>query len=760
MGEWHRLIAVLLLLAGASASAGPAPMKLYVAKAGNDQWSGKLAEPNAERTDGPFATLERAREEIRQIKTKGALPKRGVVVEVRAGRHERSHVFELTAEDSGAPDAPIIYQGQQGKEVRISGGRCVAGWKPVRDPAILKRLSPAARANVVELDLKALGIVEYGDLGVDVAAHLQRRLARADGQGEYTMGSVPPKPGAKRPHRLEVFSNDRPMPIARGPNQGHIRIAEKLGKTIRNVRGQKSCVEGIFRYAGDYPKRWLGEKDAWVCGSWSRDWAEQRHKIDTINADTRVLSVRPPYHYYGYRTGHWFYGFNMLVELDKPGEWCIDRENGMLYFWPLEPIANGGVEVSMAPALFTLTDTAHVTIRGLLFEATRGTAVTIANGQQCRVVRCTFRNLGMHAVVVTDGRENGVVGCDMHGMGGGGIYLIGGDRKTLTPAGHYAENNHIHHYGRWDRMYRPAIVFSGVGLRASHNLIHDAPHSAIIFGGNDHLIEFNEIHSVCYESNDCGAIYAGRDWTLRGHVIRHNYFHHICGRAGLKTKGIYLDDSFAAATVVGNIFYQVTYAVFLGGGRDNVIDNNVFVDCPSAMHLDARGLGWQKPHIAGRLREANAKGTLRGIRFRDPPYSTRYPKLLTLLEDQPAFPKGNVVRRNIFWPGTGDDLRRMARGAAVKDTWWEHIDPKVRSLVTLDRNLINTDPKFVDAQAGNFQLRGDSPAWKLGFVRIPVERIGLYRDADRASWPPRHTVRRMPTPPPKPRPKAKAKAKR
>ena len=423
---------------------------------------------------------------------------------------------------------------------------------------------------------------------------------------------------------------------------------------------------------------------------------------------------------------------------------------GVLYFWPPRPVDQATVEVSMAPRLVTMTGTAHVTLRGLVFECARGTAVAMDKATRCRVVACTLRNLGMHAVTVTDGTENGVVGCDMHGMGAGGVYLVAGDRRTLVPAGHYAENNHIHHYGRWDRMYRPAIVFSGVGLRASHNLIHDAPHSAVIFGGNDHLIECNEIHSVCYESNDCGAIYAGRDWTIRGHVIRHNYLHHLYGRGGKVCRTIYLDDSFAAASVTGNVFYQTTYSIFLGGGRDNLFENNVFVDCPDALHIDARGLGWQKPHIDGRLKEVAEKGTLRGIKFREPPYSTRYPELLSLIEDEPMYPKGNVVRRNIFWPGTGENIRRQAGGTEPKDTWWDHIEQRIRHLVTVEDNLVNVDPKFVDEAGCDFQLRPDSPAWQLGFERIPVEEIGLCRDADRASWPAVHAPRPLPPSIPKP----------
>ena len=112
-----------------------------------------------------------------------------------------------------------------------------------------------------------------------------------------------------------------------------------------------------------------------------------------------------------------------------------------------------------------------------------------------------------------------------------------------------------------------------------HNLIDNAPHQAIGFAGNDHLIELNEIHTVCYESNDAGAIYAGRDWTMRGTAIRHNYFHDISGFEGRGCVGVYLDDQFSGTEVFGNLFYKVTRAAMIGGGRDCTIANNIFVDC-------------------------------------------------------------------------------------------------------------------------------------------------------------------------------------
>jgi hypothetical protein len=732
-----------------SSTFGAEPVKFYISTQGNDRWSGKLSQADVSQTDGPWATIEHARDEIRKMKATGGLPPGGITVDVLAGRYELAAPVELTADDSGTAESPIVYQARPGDVVHISGGRFIKEWKPVTDRALLDRLDPAARGKLVQTDLRSLGVTEYGDLGLDAEWKLQIWLAKIDGQGEDAMGSTYASVGKNVSPRLEVFFNDEPMPLSRWPNEGFIKMEQVLGKTEINVRGTKGCKEGVFVYEGDRPRRWVGEKDACVQGYWFRDWAQQIHKIASLDPEQRTISVAPPYHTYGYRKGQWFRGLNLLTEIDMPGEWYIDREAGVLYFWAPKPVEKGQVEVSMSPGLWKMTDTSHVTLRGLLFEAARGTAVAITGGQRCRVVACTFRNLGNHAVTVFDGTEHGVVGCDMYGMGGGGVYLVGGDRKTLTPAGHFAENNHIHHYGRWDRMYRPGIFMSGVGLRASHNLIHDAPHSAILFGGNDHLFEYNEIHNVCQESYDCGAIYAGRSWTLRGHVIQHNYLHHLCGKEGGPCNGIYLDDLFSSAVVRGNVFYQVFRPIHLGGGRDNIIENNVFVDSPKAMHLDGRALGWCGPHADRRILEATEKGTIAGVRFKEPPFSERYPQLLKLLDDEPKKPKGNVVCRNIFWQGQGENLRRAAAGTPIEDTWWNDIERKVRDLVKLEANLINEDPKFVDEKAGNFQLRADSPAWKLGFEQIPVEKIGLYRDADRASWPVSHPVR--PLPPPAPR---------
>ena len=664
---------------------------MYVAPNGNDAWSGRHAEPRDH--DGPLATLEHARDEIRRLKKQGPLPA-GVIVEIRGGVYELARPLELSAQDSGTEDAPIVYRARPGEEVRLVGGVQVKDFKPVTDPNVLSRLEEPTRGRVLQANLKALGVTDFGEV-------------------------------ATGNNRLEVFFQDRPMTLARWPNEGFVHMGELVGGAPHRIHGIPGDKIGRFVYEGDRPKRWIQEKDIWLHGYWFWDWADQRQKVESIDTAQHVIALAPPYHHYGYRKGQWYYALNLLSELDRPGEWYLDRSSGILYFWPPAPLDQGKALVSVMPHLVRMTDVSHVTLLGLILEACRGSAVLVRDGTGVQIVGCTIRNVGSWAVEMS-GRHSRVVGCDIYETGDGGIVLHGGDRKTLTPAGLVAENNHIHHYSRWNRISRPAVSLDGVGHRAAYNLIDNAPHQAIFFSGNDHLIEFNEIHSVCYESNDAGAIYAGRNWTMRGTVIRYNYFHHISGFEGRGCVGVYLDDQFCGTEIFGNLFYQVTRAAMIGGGRDCTIDNNVFVDCVPATHVDARGLGWAASGRAG------LENDLTAMPYRDPLWAGRYPKLVKILEEDPMAPRNNRIARNI-----------CVRGR------WGDFEAKAKPLVTFQDNLLDRDPRFVDPDHLNFQLKDDSPAWKLGFRRIPLEKIGLYQDPSRASWPVTHAVRPLAVPPKK-----------
>jgi tetratricopeptide (TPR) repeat protein len=669
-----------LLLFGLSipltCAADEKPLVLYVAVDGNDEWTGHLESANSDNSDGPFATLQRARDEIRSIRSNGSFPAGGVLVVVHGGTYYLDTPLELTEEDSGTETARITYTAYPGEEVRLSGGRPVSNFSSVTDPAVLERLDDSARVHVQQADLKALGITNYG----------------------------PPDGGG-----LEVFHEDTPMWISRWPNEGFVKIPDLVEQDGHEIHGIPGSKTGKFFFEGDRPKRWLGEKDPWLHGYWFWDWSDQRQQIESIDLEKKILSVKPPYHNYGYRKGQWYYAFNMLSEVDKPGEYYVDRENGILYLWPLSWISEGSLTVSLLENLVLMKDASYVTMNGFTLEAARGTAVRVEGGSENRIDHCILRNLGGLGAEIT-GEGHGIVGCEIYRTGRGGVSISGGDRTTLKPGGVFVENCHIHDYGRVFRMYQAGVSLQGVGNRVANNLIHSAPHIGIIFGGNDHTIEYNEIHHVCFESNDAGAIYAGRNWTMRGNVIRYNYMHDVTGFENRGCVGVYLDDMFASAEIYGNIFHKVTSAAFIGGGRDCTVENNIFVDCKPALHVDARALNWAHYHADEWIAEATEKGTISGIAYKQEPYASRYPKLPTILDKEPKAPEGNIISHNICVGGK-----------------WDDIEPIARPYLTLENNLLDIDPLFVDAAGLDFRLKEDSPALKIGFKPIPVEKIGLFK---------------------------------
>lgn len=647
--------------------------EFHVATDGNDSNPGTEAKP--------FASLQKARDAVRQWR-KTASKADAVTVSLHKGLYEITDPLAFNEEDSGTKDAPVVWRNFNGEPVVLSGGRTIRGFKPVTDTEVLDRLPSTARGHVLQADLAGSSLKDFGEVA--------------------TVGK-----------RIELFFDGRPMTLARWPNEGFTKVVDVVNTSPIVSHGIKGDAVGHFIYDGDQPSRWTSESDVWVSGYWFWDWSDGRQQVKSINPANHTIELTPPHHNYGYRKGQRFYAFNVLAELDSPGEWYLDRQNKLLYFWPPSSTDDVSVTLSVVPTLLTFGNAVWITVRGLQLEATRATAIEIQGGSNLTIGGCVIRNTGSSAVTISGGHHHNVAGCDIYQTGEGGISLSGGDRKTLTPAEHVADNNHIHHFSRLVRTYRPAIGLSGVGNRASHNLIHDAPHTAILLAGNDHVTEFNEIHHVCEETGDVGAFYMGRDWTMRGNIVRHNYFHDLSGPGLHGAMAVYLDDAASGTTIFGNVFYRASRAAFIGGGRDNIVDNNIFVECQPSVHLDARGIGW--------MRETAEPGgfmdkRLDEVPFQQPPWSTRYPELVNIRNENAAAPHGNKVFHNVSMGGK-----------------WLALEKAAEPGITIENNLIDQDPGFVDAARLNFQLKPDSPAWALGFQRIPIDKIGLYDDELRSA---------------------------
>ncbi|MDB5293614.1 MAG: putative pectin lyase [Phycisphaerales bacterium] len=671
--------------------------ELYVSPLGDDRWSGELREPNEAHDDGPFATLERARDAVREI-NKHDRADHGVTVWIRGGTYFRSRGFQLSSEDGGTAQRPVVYRAYAGEEVRFVGGRMVANFVPVTDQAVLDRLDPPARGKVLQADLWAMGVTDFGELS---ARGFHRKIA---------------------PSGLELFFRGNPMLLARWPKKGFASI----------TAAPAGPEGGKFTLVDERMARWADAPDLWVHGYWSKDYADSYEKVKAIDLAKHEIATMPPHGVYGYTAGKRFYVLNCLEELDEPGEWYLDRRSGVLYFWPPQQVRDGDAVVStLAEPMVTLRGASYVTLRGLRFECSRGAGAVIVGGSHNRIAGCTFDDLGTFAVSVgerteslTDdlyanplldchaGTDNGIISCEIVHTGEGGILLGGGDRATLTPGGNFATNNRIIDFDRWVRTYRPAILVHGVGNYVGHNVISDGPHVGILLKGNDHVVEYNALDHLCTETSDVGAFYMGRDFTERGNVVRFNLFTDIGagGPPGAVVVAIYLDDCASGTLVFGNVVCRSYRGVLLGGGRDNSIDNNLFVDCNLAILMDARGLDWMKSYFDGTDRLLFDR--LKLVHCDRPPFASRYPELAKLESDSPAIPKGNRIQRNVH---SGGGFIDIPEGLG-------------ENVLTLHANYREGEPMLASPEKMDFNPKPESPVWKTGYKAIPVEKIGIQKD--------------------------------
>jgi len=663
---------------------------LHVSLTGDDR------NPGTE--SSPFRTLEAARDALRARNTAS-----GVTIWIHGGVYERRRTFTLDARDSGTPDAPVVYRADPRARVRMTGGMIVPeeAIARVTDPTVLGRVSADIRDRLVRVDLAALGIENPGQF-------------KPRGFG------LPQQPAP-----MEVFFNKQRLEIARWPNDGWAVMASFPEDTV-NLIGSGGKVRGKdtdrFFFDGDRMERWRDTGDLWVYGYWMYDWADAYIKVREIDLQTRLVVLEPPQSRFGYKKDQRFRFLNLLEELDIPGEYFIDRDADMLYFLPPGQLDNAEVTVSVLDVpLVAMDNVSHVEFMNIGLECARASGIVIEGGVGVRIAGCEIHDLGQSAVTVSGGENHEVVSCDIYNLGEAGITMSGGDRTTLVSGRHSAVNNHIHHFGFWVRTYQQGVRVSGVGNHVAHNYIHHAPHTAIAYNGNDHVIEYNHIHDVALDTGDVGVIYTGRDWSARGNVVQYNYIHDTGSRMSHGTMAIYLDDLTSGTSIYGNVLVRAGKGVFIGGGRDTHVENNIFIDGEYGVHIDNRGKGWSGELIKGRQGSWDMFGKLERVPYDQPLYTDRYPELIDFLEKDPLEAMNNTIVRNI----------KIGEGLFL------HLMDVDEKNVNLDDNLVDTDPQFAGSNPlrADFQLSPGSPALKLGFKQIPFGMIGLQRDRYRTELP-------------------------
>ena len=401
----------------------------------------------------------------------------------------------------------------------------------------------------------------------------------------------------------------------------------------------------------------------------------------------------------------WYQGKDYKLEIDE-STYRVFKDNGDVNLYYDSEADEVFVAAFGEPLVVAKQPIAHVRFEGIAFEYAYGTGISIAGTDVqivgCRVACCGGTGVSLH------GDRNLMRGCEVAQVGRAGVSAGGGDRKTLRRAESVFEGNRVHDFGVFQRTYAPGFSVHGCGVTLRANALHDAPHSAVLYGGNEHLFEYNNVYRVLLETGDAGAYYTGRDWTTQGNLLRFNYTHDLGAEGEMaNTMGFYFDDCDCGDEVYGNVFHNVSRGIMVGGGREHPIRNNVFSRCLVGMSIDCRGMTWKhwnSVSVGGSswLLEDKAKA----FDYTNGVWAARYPRLADIMNDHPREPLYNPVENNVFI-----DCRQQVL-ALGKEAPMERMAPIANNVVVNTRGTNGVKCASVDARiaAGFTVLNGSTDA--------------------------------------------------
>lgn len=690
-------------------------------------------------------SLALALEEVSIMLRRSGVPEGGVVIEVAPGEYFFDRRHDLGKEFQGSADAPIILRAREPGTVWFKGSRPIdpLAFKPVTNPTERNLLAPSARDRIVATTLTDPVLISR--LGRKLMLNLIL-------DGRSCLPSVFPNSGYAYLKENPVTAEISPPAIAPknvnyGVRAGHPPQQEPgcpLGwkGSLTEPRGARV---GFGRRGDEMAGTWLqweaelkrNNTRNTLTGFIEANWLLSSQPIHAASGDEKCihLSRALTYGWKWRQNDKPFRVFGMLCELDQPGEWHFDPATNRLYLIPFEPLnEESEVALSVADGFLRLNDAEHVSIQGLSVRNVGSGSIYEITGRNNLVAGAVLRDSTATGVRV-DGWNNTVTGCDLVDLDSH-VALSGGVRTSdkITPAGNVVTNCHI--YQKNVRHRKVNISVRGVGNRFANNLVHNSIGQAMTIGGNDHLIEQNEMFNIGFDEGDGGAMYAGGDLTGYGVIYRHNFFHHLMHVPGkVERSGIHLDDLQAGAICTGNIFYKsAAKGIHMNGGAGHVLTDNVFLEGDRGAYNVGRGgrTNYERqlrisadPKSPKKLTKEDYVG--RAERLVGPngwnkePWKSRYPLFATVMNKEGRFGR--------LWPVHCTVENNLYFGNRVNHSLWSRCPPEVMATVVI-RNDRETSPSdFVDYD------RLDLRFTKEGLPAIPFERIGLRLDQDRRSMP-------------------------
>lgn len=611
-----------------------------------------------------------------------------VVVEIGDGVYNITE--GMVIDDALLKGRNLTMRAADGEKPVFSGSKSVdvSKFSPVTDKKMLERLHPNAAAYIGQIDLGELGFtLEQLDFltGLDV------------GTSAFPVG---------------VYLNDYKEKIARFPNSSYLRIENVIhggGQRRYNTGGENDC--GTFEVSQSNIRRWGNLKNAYVEGflgvEYNAEWAE----IGSVDTEKQRITMAR-WTQYGLKNAHKWAIINLPEEIDIPGEWYIDLENLIMYYYPRYPIdkENDSLEIAiLKEPMITLQSIANVTIEGLTLKNSGANGIAINSCTDININNCKLYNLTGYGVHLTNATRNTVAGCEIYETGDIGIYLeSGGDRNKLISNECLIKNNHIFRTGtdsaaNWNGGIR--LGANTVGTVVENNIIHGIKNYSYTFGGNENEFRYNEIWNGNRETADSGPVYCGRKLNEYGNKISYNYIHD-CVNFTNNEFGNHMmgsGDDWQSGTILENNIIHVGKKSNTSGigthSRDNIIRYNITVEAGTGLALNDRYryipdiLVSTNGTTQGLIDTLNGGDGLKKGFSGTAVWQSKYPQIATIYDDIVANNGRFMVRDNIIT----DNLNVDAPTSVQDDIFYE--------ISTVERNLdIDDYDVFVDYKNHDFRI--------------------------------------------------------
>lgn len=440
-------------------------------------------------------------------------------------------------------------------------------------------------------------------------------------------------------NRLDLYCNNQRQSLAGWPNCDCLTIKKPLGPTVLKSGNKK---EPIFEYGDWRLNRFSNTKDVYAHGYWANEWRDEYARVSEIDTVNRVMTLDMDFSW-GFKEGRPFRLLNLQSELDRVGEFYVDRKDSILYWCSGAYKSSDVLTITRLKTkqMLNIVNSKNVIIDGICFVGGRNDCISVQNSKNVVIRDCSFARFGDTGVKINKSWDITIDGCLFEQIGGWGLMISAGDKVKLKPANVTVSNCIFRSLSNYRETYRQAIHVLGCGVLISHNYFVDHPQSAMRVDANDVIIEYNVFEDLVKKSYDQGAFDIYKNYSFRGIIIRYNYWKNINSKRNVAA--VRFDDKISGHIVYGNVFENCgnTYfgAIQIHGGNHNIINHNAFINCPAAISFDR----WKKDKFLKAL-EVDAMDNNLGL-FTTEVYKKKYPELNNLWDEDVNrnFISGNLI---------------------------------------------------------------------------------------------------------------------